>query len=66
MGLKGIGNVVLEKESREYVLGRMHTGKLAHMMREAQRANRMIAVDVALHFLTSDAPHLGYRHGGEA
>jgi p-hydroxybenzoate 3-monooxygenase len=43
--LKGIDNVVLEKHSREYVLGRFRAGVLEHgfakLMREAQVAERM-------------------------
>ncbi len=43
--LKGINSVVLEKRSREYVLGRIRAGVLEHgfvdLMREAQVAGRM-------------------------
>jgi p-hydroxybenzoate 3-monooxygenase len=43
--LQGIDNVVLEKHSREYVLGRIRAGVLEHgfakLMREAQVAERM-------------------------
>ena len=43
--LKGIDNVVLEKHSREYVLGRIRAGVLEHgfaaLMREAQCGERM-------------------------
>jgi p-hydroxybenzoate 3-monooxygenase len=43
--LKGIDNVVLERHSREYVLGRIRAGVLEHgfadLMREAQVAERM-------------------------
>ena len=43
--LQGIDNVVLEKHSREYVLGRIRAGVLEHgfakLMREAQVADRM-------------------------
>lgn len=43
--LKGIDNVVLEKHSREYVLGRIRAGVLEHgfaeLMREAQCGDRM-------------------------
>lgn len=45
--LKGIDNVVLEKHSREYVLGRIRAGVLEHgfaeLMREAQCGDRMDA-----------------------
>ena len=45
--LKGIDNVVLEKHSREYVLGRIRAGVLEHgfaeLMREAQCGERMDA-----------------------
>ena len=62
--LKGIDNVVLERQSREYVLGRIRAGVLEHgfakLMREAQCGERMdregeihdgffIARDGALH-----------------
>ena len=43
--LKGIANVVLERQSREYVLGRIRAGVLEHgfaaLMREAQCGERM-------------------------
>lgn len=43
--LKGIDNVVLERQSREYVLGRIRAGVLEHgfarLMREAQCGERM-------------------------
>ena len=43
--LKGIDNVVLERHSREYVLGRIRAGVLEHgfakLMREAQCGERM-------------------------
>ena len=43
--LQGIDNVVLEKHSREYVLGRIRAGVLEHgfakLMREAQAGDRM-------------------------
>jgi p-hydroxybenzoate 3-monooxygenase len=43
--LKGIANIVLEKQSREYVLGRIRAGVLEHgfaaLMREAQCGERM-------------------------
>ena len=43
--LKGIDTVVLEKHSREYVLGRIRAGVLEHgfaeLMREAQCGERM-------------------------
>jgi p-hydroxybenzoate 3-monooxygenase len=43
--LKGIENVVLERQSREYVLGRIRAGVLEHgfaeLMREAQCGERM-------------------------
>ncbi|MGH1464471.1 MAG: 4-hydroxybenzoate 3-monooxygenase [Cognatishimia sp.] len=43
--LKGIDNIVLEKHSREYVLGRIRAGVLEHgfaeLMREAQCGERM-------------------------
>lgn len=43
--LQGIDNVVLEKQSREYVLGRIRAGVLEHgfakLMREAQAGDRM-------------------------
>jgi p-hydroxybenzoate 3-monooxygenase len=43
--LKGIDNVVLEKQSREYVLSRIRAGVLEHgfakLMREAQCGERM-------------------------
>jgi p-hydroxybenzoate 3-monooxygenase len=45
LDLQGIDNVVLEKHSREYVLGRIRAGVLEHgfadLMREAQCAERM-------------------------
>ena len=45
--LKGIDNIVLEKHSREYVLGRIRAGVLEHgfaeLMREAQCGARMDA-----------------------
>lgn len=45
LDLKGIDNVVLEKHSREYVLGRIRAGVLEHgfakLMREAQCGERM-------------------------
>ncbi len=45
--LKGIDNIVLEKHSREYVLGRIRAGVLEHgfaeLMREAQCGDRMDA-----------------------
>ena len=45
--LKGIDNVVLERQSREYVLGRIRAGVLEHgfaaLMREAQCGQRMDA-----------------------
>lgn len=45
--LKGIDNIVLEKHSREYVLGRIRAGVLEHgfaeLMREAQCGERMDA-----------------------
>lgn len=62
--IKGIDNVVLERQSREYVLGRIRAGVLEHgfakLMREAQCGERMdrkgeihdgffIARDGALH-----------------
>lgn len=47
LDLKGIDNVVLEKHSREYVLGRIRAGVLEHgfaeLMREAQCGERMDA-----------------------
>jgi len=47
LDLKGIDNVVLEKRSREYVLGRIRAGVLEHgfaeLMREAQCGVRMDA-----------------------
>ncbi len=47
LDLKGIDNVVLEKRSREYVLGRIRAGVLEHgfadLMREAQCGGRMDA-----------------------
>ena len=43
--LQGIDNVVLERQSREYVLGRIRAGVLEHgfaeLMREAQCGERM-------------------------
>jgi len=43
--LQGIGNVVLERRSRDYVLGRIRAGVLEHgfadLMREAQCGDRM-------------------------
>lgn len=57
--LKGIDTVVLEKHSREYVLGRIRAGVLEHgfgeLMREAQCGERMDA-EGELHdgFLISD------------
>ena len=43
--LKGIDNIVLERQSREYVLGRIRAGVLEHgfakLMREAQCGERM-------------------------
>jgi p-hydroxybenzoate 3-monooxygenase len=43
--LKGINNIVLERQSREYVLGRIRAGVLEHgfaeLMREAQCGERM-------------------------
>ena len=43
--LKGIGSVLLERQSREYVLGRIRAGVLEHgfaeLMREAQCGERM-------------------------
>ena len=43
--LKGIDTVVLERQSREYVLGRIRAGVLEHgfaeLMREAQCGERM-------------------------
>ena len=45
--LKGIDNVVLERRSREYVLGRIRAGVLEHgfadLMREANCGERMDA-----------------------
>lgn len=45
LDLKGIDNIVLEKHSREYVLGRIRAGVLEHgfaeLMREAQCGERM-------------------------
>ncbi|MDK3018734.1 4-hydroxybenzoate 3-monooxygenase [Pseudodonghicola flavimaris] len=45
LDLKGIDNVVLEKHSRDYVLGRIRAGVLEHgfaaLMREAQCGERM-------------------------
>ncbi len=45
LDLKGIDNVLLEKHSREYVLGRIRAGVLEHgfadLMREAQCGERM-------------------------
>lgn len=45
LDLKGIDNVVLERQSREYVLGRIRAGVLEHgfaeLMREAQCGQRM-------------------------
>ncbi|MFK5977408.1 MAG: 4-hydroxybenzoate 3-monooxygenase [Rhizobiaceae bacterium] len=45
LDLKGIDNIVLEKHSREYVLGRVRAGVLEHgfakLMREAQCGERM-------------------------
>ena len=45
--LKGIDNVVLERQSREYVLGRIRAGVLEHgfadLMREAECGERMDA-----------------------
>lgn len=47
LDLKGVDNVVLEKHSREYVLGRIRAGVLEHgfaaLMREAQCGERMDA-----------------------
>jgi p-hydroxybenzoate 3-monooxygenase len=47
LDLKGIDNIVLEKHSREYVLGRIRAGVLEHgfaeLMREAQCGDRMDA-----------------------
>ena len=47
LDLQGIDNVVLEKHSREYVLGRIRAGVLEHgfadLMREAQCGDRMDA-----------------------
>lgn len=47
LDLKGIDNVVLEKHSREHVLGRIRAGVLEHgfaeLMREAQCGDRMDA-----------------------
>ena len=47
LDLKGIDNVVLEKHSREYVLGRIRAGVLEHgfaeLMREAKCGERMDA-----------------------
>lgn len=47
LDLKGIDNIVLEKHSREYVLGRIRAGVLEHgfaaLMREAQCGERMDA-----------------------
>ncbi|MCI2399210.1 4-hydroxybenzoate 3-monooxygenase [Aliiroseovarius subalbicans] len=47
LDLKGIDNVVLERQSREYVLGRIRAGVLEHgfaeLMREAQCGARMDA-----------------------
>ena len=43
--LKGIDTIVLERQSREYVLGRIRAGVLEHgfaaLMREAQCGDRM-------------------------
>ena len=43
--LKGIATIVLERQSREYVLGRIRAGVLEHgfaaLMREAQCGERM-------------------------
>ena len=45
--LKGVDNIVLERQSREYVLGRIRAGVLEHgfakLMREAQCGERMDA-----------------------
>lgn len=45
LDLKGIDNIVLERQSREYVLGRIRAGVLEHgfaeLMREAQCGERM-------------------------
>lgn len=45
--LKGIDDIVLEKQSREYVLGRIRAGVLEHgfaeLLREAQCGERMDA-----------------------
>ncbi|MDF1804452.1 4-hydroxybenzoate 3-monooxygenase [Thalassovita sp.] len=47
LDLRGIDNIVLEKHSREYVLGRIRAGVLEHgfaeLMREAQCGERMDA-----------------------
>jgi p-hydroxybenzoate 3-monooxygenase len=47
LDLKGIDNIVLEKHSREYVLGRIRAGVLEHgfakLMREAECGERMDA-----------------------
>lgn len=47
LDLKGIDNIVLERRSREYVLGRIRAGVLEHgfaaLMREAQCGDRMDA-----------------------
>lgn len=47
LDLKGIDNIVLEKQSREYVLGRIRAGVLEHgfaeLMREANCGQRMDA-----------------------
>jgi p-hydroxybenzoate 3-monooxygenase len=47
LDLKGIDNIVLEKHSRDYVLGRIRAGVLEHgfaeLMREAQCGERMDA-----------------------
>ncbi|MBL4750098.1 MAG: 4-hydroxybenzoate 3-monooxygenase [Amylibacter sp.] len=45
LDLQGIGNILLEKHTREYVLGRIRAGVLEHgfadLMREAQCGDRM-------------------------
>src|SRR4026209_2729996 len=62
--LRGVDNVVLEKHSRDYVLGRIRAGGLEHsfaaLMREAQVGGRMDS-EGQIHdgFLIS---HEGVRH----
>jgi len=63
LDLQGIDNVVLEKHTREYVLGRIRAGVLEHgfadLMREAQCGERMDAMGEIHHGF--DIAHDGIR-----